>query len=171
MTKRHPSTPQIVCFSCIFELWWCWICLLTARHLKFKCWKLYWLERYILLSDLDDHSDCEKIVAFGFWQQTHCWHGSTNLDTKSLSILRACFVSMSDQWNGDALCKSLCLLWTENANSLNEAIKRNTSWDGLLRFRAISQDQRVAKTNSFNKKWCCLLSKFGNWLNKFVDLF
>ena len=28
------------------------------------------------------------------------------------------------------------------------AIKRNTSWDGLLRFGAISQDQRVAKTNS-----------------------
>ena len=50
------------------------------------------------------------------------------------------------------------------------AIKRSTSWDGLLRFRAISQDQRVAKTNSFNRKWCCLLSKFGKWLSKFVDL-
>ena len=50
------------------------------------------------------------------------------------------------------------------------AIKRSTSWDGLFRFRAISQDQRVAKTNSFNRKWCCLLSKFGKWLSKFVDL-
>ena len=38
------------------------------------------------------------------------------------------------------------------------AIKRNTSWDGLFRFRAISQDQRVAKTNRFNKNdvVCCL---------------
>ena len=50
------------------------------------------------------------------------------------------------------------------------AIKRNTSWDGLLRFRAISQDQRVAKTNSLYKECSRLLSKFVNWLSKFVDL-
>ena len=56
--------------------------------------------------------------------------------------------------------------WTASTT----AIKRNTSWDGLLRLGAISQDQRVAKKSSLYKECSCLLSKFVNWLSKFVDL-
>ena len=109
--------------TCIFELCWCRICLLTATELG------VWF--YIAKGDFD-HCPTWKLIhivkkivrfAFIFWLQTNCSASSTNLDTKSLSILRACFVSMSDQWNGDAPCKSLRLLWTENANSLNDGNK------------------------------------------------
>ena len=52
----------------------------------------------------------KKLFALHLYFDCKPTAGSTNLDTKSLSILRACFVSMSDQWNGDAPCKSLRLL-------------------------------------------------------------
>ena len=105
--------------TCIFELCWCRICLLTATELGVwfyianggfdPTWKLIQIVKKLFALHL--YFDCKPNA------------GSTNLDTKSLSILRACFVSMSDQWNGDAPCKSLRLLWTENANSLNDGNK------------------------------------------------
>ena len=78
--------------------------------------------------------------------------GSTNLDTKSLSILRACFVSMSDQWNGDAPCKSLCLLWTENADSLNDGNKTEHQLGWFTQIRGNFSRSKSCKNKQFQQK-------------------
>ena len=85
------------------------LCIANGGFNHCPTWKLIQIVKKLFVLHL--HFDCKPTA------------GSTNLDTKSLSILRACFVSMSDQWNGDAPCKSLCLLWTENLDSLNDGDK------------------------------------------------
>ena len=78
--------------------------------------------------------------------------GSTNLDTKSLSILRACFVSMSDQWNGDAPCKSLRLLWTENADSLNDGNKTEHQLGWFTQIWGNFSRSKSCKNKQFQQK-------------------
>ena len=104
------------------------------------------------LSDLEAHSDCEKLFALHLYFDCKPTAGSTNLDTKSLSILRACFVSMSDQWNGDAPCKSLCLLWTENADSLNDGNKTEHQLGWFTQIRGNFSRSKSCKNKQFQQK-------------------
>ena len=122
------------------------------------------------INPVEDHSDCEKI--------SFCIHILTANPLLALQILTPNHFLFYEpalsrcQINGTEMLRvnlSACFeLKTRTASTT--AIKRNTSWDGLLRFEAISPDQRVAKTNSLYKECSCLLSKFVNWLSKFVDL-
>ena len=100
-----------------------------------------------------------------FWLQTHCWLNKVwHQITFYFTSLLCLDVRSKERVN-------LCACFELKTRAVTTtAIKRNTSWDGLLRFGAISQDQRVAKTNSLYKECSCLLFKFVKWLSKFVDL-
>ena len=155
--------------TCIFELCWCRICLLTATELG------VW---FYIANGGFDHCLPWKLIQIVKKNCSFCIYILTANPLLALKILTPNHFLFYEpalsrcQINGTEMLRvnlSACFeLKTRTVSTT--AIKLNTSWDGLLRFEAISQDQRVAKTSSFNKKWCCLLSKFVKWLSKLVDL-